>query len=85
MAVYKDLDPGWAWTDGLRHLAECIRDGTTPLITPRHARHVLEVALAAKEAARTGRAQPISSAFEGLHFAPPADAEPVHLMHDLRR
>ena len=24
---YKDLDPGWLWTDGLRHVVECIRDG----------------------------------------------------------
>lgn len=82
---YKDLDPGWAWTDGLRHLVECIRDGTTPLVTPRHARHVLEVALAAKEAAQTGRAQAIASTFDALDLAPPADDEPVHLMHDLRR
>jgi predicted dehydrogenase len=84
---YKDLDPGWAWTDGLRHLVDCIRAGTTPLITPRHARHVLEVTLAATEASRTGRVQTIASTFEPLDIPSTAstDDEPVHLMHDLRR
>ena len=25
--VYKETDPDWPWTDGLRHLVECIRHG----------------------------------------------------------
>ncbi len=82
---YKDLDPAWSWTDGLRHLVDCIRTGTSPVIQPAHAYHALEVVLKAREASATGRAQEVASVFAPLAFeARPAD-EPVHLMHDLRR
>ncbi|MBW3625057.1 MAG: Gfo/Idh/MocA family oxidoreductase [Armatimonadetes bacterium] len=37
-----------------RHFVECIRAGVQPLGTPRHARHVVEVMLAAHESSRTG-------------------------------
>lgn len=82
---YKDLDPAWPWTDGLRHLVACIRTGTPPLIQPAHAYHALEVVLKAREASATGQAQEVASTFAPLAFEPrPAD-KPVHLMHDLRR
>lgn len=55
--------PDWPWTDGLRHLAECIQQGTRPSITPEHGLHVLEVMLKAKEAGRTGCAQTIETTF----------------------
>jgi predicted dehydrogenase len=82
---HKDLDPAWAWTDGLRHLVECIRDGRPPLMQPDHAFHVLEIMLAAREAARTGVAQVVSSVFAPLAFEAPTADRSVHLMHDLRR
>jgi predicted dehydrogenase len=40
--LFKETDPDWSWTDGL-HLAECIRAGIKPLVTPGHALHVLEI------------------------------------------
>ena len=43
--VFKETDPGWPWTDGLRHVVECARRGTRPRVTPEHALHVLEVVL----------------------------------------
>ncbi|NIS80154.1 MAG: Gfo/Idh/MocA family oxidoreductase, partial [Anaerolineales bacterium] len=48
--TFKETDPGWLWTDGLRHMVECIQNDTSPLITPEHAFHVLEIMLKAKEA-----------------------------------
>lgn len=38
-----------------RHFVECIRKGVQPFGTPRHARHVVEILLAAHESSRTGR------------------------------
>jgi predicted dehydrogenase len=82
---YKDLDPAWAWTDGLRDLVDRIREGTPPIIQPAHAYHALEVVLKAREASATGQAQTVTSTFAPLAFGAPPAAEAVHLMHDLRR
>src|SRR5262245_54118493 len=41
----------WSWTDGLRHLIACVADGVTPLMTPEHASHVLDIMLTAMDAA----------------------------------
>ncbi|MEA2609045.1 MAG: hypothetical protein QOJ75_1288, partial [Chloroflexota bacterium] len=82
---YKDLDPAWLWTDGLRDLVDCIRTGTSPMIQPRHAYHALEVVLKARQASATGRAQDVASTFAPLAFETRHADEPVHLMHDLRR
>jgi predicted dehydrogenase len=74
---------GWPWTDGLRHLLECIRQGTPPIIRPEHAYHVLEIMTKTMESGNTGRAIPIEST-----FTPPAfdleeePAEAAHLIHD---
>jgi predicted dehydrogenase len=38
-----------------RHFVECIREGETPLGTPRHARHVAEILLAGHESSKTGQ------------------------------
>ena len=35
--VFKETAPDWSWTDGLRHLVECIHSGSRPLVTPEHA------------------------------------------------
>ncbi|MGH3747662.1 MAG: Gfo/Idh/MocA family protein [Micromonosporaceae bacterium] len=41
---------------GVRHLAECVRDGRQPLVSMEHAIHVLDVIAAAEESAATGAA-----------------------------
>src|SRR5882672_4184738 len=41
--VFKETCPDWSWTDGLRHLVECVHERTRPGVTPQHALHVLEV------------------------------------------
>ena len=54
---------GWTLASGVEHLADCIRTGQRPVISAEHARHCLEVMLAAMEAARTGVAQEVRSTF----------------------
>jgi predicted dehydrogenase len=83
--VFKETDPDWHWTDGLRHLVECIQDGTEPLVTPEHAYHVLEIMLKAQQSGREGRALPIESRFEPAVFAEEGGEEPAHLVHDRTR
>jgi predicted dehydrogenase len=61
--IFDETHPGWPWTDGLRHMVECIQTGTQPLITPAHGLHVLEIMLKAIEAGQTGQAQVIESSF----------------------
>jgi predicted dehydrogenase len=81
--VYEETDPMWRWYDGLRHMVECIRNGTRPYNTPEHAYHVTEVMLAALESGRTGRAVDIKSTFPELRYGVEnKDATAAHLMHD---
>jgi predicted dehydrogenase len=47
----------------IEHLADCIRDGVQPIASGRHARHVLEVMLAAQHSAREGRVIDVASTF----------------------
>ncbi len=61
--VYKETDPGWLWTDGLRHLVECIHGNTQPIITPEYAYHVLEIMLKAKESGKDGSAKRVGPKF----------------------
>jgi hypothetical protein len=63
-------------------MIDCIRTGQQPYTRPEHAYHVLEIMLAAMEAAATGTTQKITST-----FTPPApmavgDHGPQHLIHD---
>jgi predicted dehydrogenase len=83
--LFKETDPDWSWTDGLRHLVECIRDGTKPLVTPEHAFHVLEIMLKAQQSGSEGRALPIESMFTPPEFAEEAPKEAAHLLHDRSR
>lgn len=83
--IHGDADPRWPWTDGLRHLVGCIRDDTTPLITPEHAYHVLEVMLKAIESGRDGLAKTIDSSFTPITFAADEEREAAHLVHDPTR
>ena len=79
---YPESDPGWRWTDGLRHLVDCIRNGTRPIITPEHAYHVTEVMLKAMEASRSGMRQDVESDFPPLSFPLDIDRKPAHFTHD---
>ncbi len=83
--IHGDRDPRWPWTDGLRHLVECIETGTKPLVTPEHAYHVLEVMLAATDAARDGQTRTITSTFTPPSFATESPDESAHLRHDPSR
>ena len=47
----------------IEHLADCIRDGVQPIASGRHARHVLDLMLAAQQSAREGRVIDIVTTF----------------------
>jgi predicted dehydrogenase len=66
--LFSESDPSWPWTDGLRHMVECIREGVRPIITPEHGYHVLEIMLKAQEAGRDGQARAIESTFTPPSF-----------------
>ncbi len=80
--IFKETDPAWPWTDGLRHMVECIQTGTRPIITPEHAYHVLEIMLKAMESGRDGQARSIESTFTPAVFGGQALQEAAHLIHD---
>ena len=80
--IFAETDPNWPWTDGLRHLVECIQQGTQPIITPEHAFHVLEIMIKAQEAGRDGQAKKIESTFTPPSFAAAEDEIAAHLVHD---
>jgi predicted dehydrogenase len=61
--LHPESEPTWPWTDGLRHLVECIETGEEPVIRPEHAYHALEIMLAAQAAGADGRAREIASDF----------------------
>jgi predicted dehydrogenase len=61
--LHPEADPAWPWTEGLRHLVECIETGLPPVIRPEHAFHALEIMLAAQAAGADGRAREITSDF----------------------
>lgn len=80
--IFDEADPTWPWTDGLRHLVECIQRKTPPMITPEHAYHVLEIMLKAKESGQDGQAKLIESTFTPPAFSAEAGTGPAHLVHD---
>lgn len=83
--VFKESAPDWPWTDGLRHLVDCVRTGARPIITAEHARHVLEVTLAAQASARDGTVKILHSRFDPPEFPDPERGVPAHLVHDRTR
>lgn len=80
--IFDETDPDWPWTDGLRHLVECIQAGTRPIITPEHGYHVLEIMIKAMDAGRTGQAQTIESTFTPPTFFAEGEQRSAHLVHD---
>ena len=83
--LHEESDPAWPWTDGLRHLVECIETGAAPVTRPEHAYHALEIMLAAQAAGADGRARDIVSPFPPpvLHRPAPA-ADDQRRVHDPR-
>jgi len=53
----------WDLADGVAHLADCILTGRKPVPSGEHARHVIELIVAAYRAARTGRRQTLRTTF----------------------
>jgi predicted dehydrogenase len=45
------------------HLAECLRDGTRPVLSAEHARHALEIMLAVETSARESRVVDLTTTF----------------------
>lgn len=80
--IFEETDPGWPWTDGLRHMVECIQQNKSPVITPEHAYHVLEIMLKAQEAGKDGQARAIESTFTPPVFADEAESAAQHQVHD---
>jgi predicted dehydrogenase len=80
--IYEETDPNWPWTDGLRHLVECIQSGARPIITPEHGYHALEIMLKAQAAGRDGQARAIESRFTPPTFFDEGEQMAEHLIHD---
>jgi len=81
--IHGESDPSWPWTDGLRHLVECIQTGSKPVIQPEHAYHALEIMLAAEAAGKDGRTREIASTFTPPRFFDAAEEQAAsHLIHD---
>lgn len=80
-----EMPRNWPWTDGIRHLIECIRAGTPPIITPEHAYHVTEIMTKAMAAGRDGQARQLESTFVPPAFAEAEAGEAAHLIHDPTR
>lgn len=83
--LFKETDPDWPWSDGLRHLVECIRERKRPLVTPEHAYHVLEIMIKAQQSGRDGRARPMQSTFRPPSFGESKTKEAAHRVHDRTR
>jgi predicted dehydrogenase len=83
--LHPESDPHWQWTDGLRHLVDCVEGGRRPINRPEHAYHALEIMLAAGDAGRDGVARAIESDFPQLVYDDDwVAAEAAHREHDRR-
>jgi predicted dehydrogenase len=83
--VFKETAPDWPWSDGLRHLVDCIRHNKTPMVTPEYALHVLEILLKAQQSGREGRSIAIESTFKLPELEISTPTEAAHLQHDRTR
>jgi predicted dehydrogenase len=83
--VFPEPDPHWQWTEGLRHLVECVEAGRPTVTRPEHAYYVLEIMLAAQAAGRDGVARAIESGFpDPVYDASFAERDAARLAHDRR-
>ena len=80
--IFGETNPNWPWTDGLRHFVECIQQETTPIITPEHHYHALEIMIKAMAAGKDGQGRLIESTFTPPHFSlEEIDPVSAHLVH----
>jgi len=56
-------DVGWSFANGVAHFVGVIERQEKPIMTPEHARHVLEIMLKSYEAAREGRTLDLVTTF----------------------
>ena len=83
--VVPESDPRWQWTEGLRHLVECVEAGRPTVTRPQHAYHALEVMLAAQAAGRDGVARSIESGFpDPVYDSEWVDLDAERRAHDRR-
>jgi predicted dehydrogenase len=83
--IVPETDPGWPWTDGLRHLVDCVERGVPTVTRPEHALHALEVMLAANRSSQQGRHVAIESDFPAPDLgALPETGEDERRTHDPR-
>jgi predicted dehydrogenase len=83
--VFPESDPHWQWTEGLRHLVDCVESESPTVTRPEHAFHALEIMLAAQAAARDGVAREIASSFpEPVYGEEWLAAEADRYAHDRR-
>jgi len=83
--AHPESDPHWQWTEGLRHLVDCVESGTATTTRPEHALHALEIMLAAQAAGADGIARQIETDFpEPVYGDALLTAEEAHRSHDRR-
>jgi len=81
--LFGETNKNWPWADGINHLVECIIEGKTPIITPEHAYHVIEIMEAARAAGQDGQRREIASTFTPpTFFEGGEEAVAAHLRHD---
>jgi predicted dehydrogenase len=56
--------PRYTLVNGVEHFLDHLTEGVPLLLTPEHARHVLEIMLAAQESAKSGRAVTLRTEFD---------------------
>jgi predicted dehydrogenase len=83
--LHGNMDHGWSWTDGLRHLVDCVLNNKTPVTKPEHAYHALEIMLAAQAAGADGQVRAIKSSFPALDFADTSAKKSKEARHDRTR
>jgi predicted dehydrogenase len=83
--VFPEPDPQWRWTEGLRHLVDCVESGRPTVTRPEHAYHALEIVLAAQAAGRDGVARSIDSGFPDPDYSSdPLEPDDGRSAHDPR-
>ena len=83
--LFPESDPHWQWTEGLRHLVDCVETGRSPVVRPEHAYHALEIMLAAQAAGADGVARTIESDFpDPVYDQAWLEAEDGRYAHDRR-
>ena len=60
--VHREIEEQHVFEDVMQ-LVDCVRDGTPSIVTPEHARHVIEIIESAYRAAETGRRQQLATTF----------------------